>query len=90
VQEWQHQLRSSLHPAIFAALYYAVDHIMRYLSMYPQFRALILLYLPKVAQGLVAAAGDYYTWKLAEKIYGRGSNASWTAVCPFPCVLSAL
>lgn len=54
---------------------------MRFLSMYPQFRAMILVCLPKVFQGAVAAGGDFYTWKLAEKIYGQGSNTAWTAVC---------
>lgn len=78
--EWQHQLRSSLHPALFAVLYYVMDHFMTFLSMYPQFRAMILVYLPKVFQGVIAAYGDYYTWKLAERVYGRGSNASWTAL----------
>lgn len=52
------------------------------MSMYPQFKAIILAYLPKVFQGLVAAVGDYYTWQLAEKVYGQGSNAAFTTVCP--------
>ena len=51
------------------------------MSMYPQFKAIILVYLPKVFQGLVAAVGDYYTWQLAEKVYGQGSNAAFTTVC---------
>ena len=54
---------------------------MSILSMYPQFKAIILAYLPKVFQGLVAAGGDYYTWQLAEKIYGQGDNTAFTAVC---------
>lgn len=49
-------------------------------SIFPQFRAMILVFLPKAIQGTFAAAGDYYTWKLAEKLYGTGSNAAWTAV----------
>lgn len=53
------------------------------MSMYPQFKAIILAYLPKVFQGLVAAVGDYYTWQLAEKVYGQGSNAAFTTVCSF-------
>lgn len=53
------------------------------MSMYPQFKAIILAYLPKVFQGLVAAVGDYYTWQLAEKVYGQGSNAAFTTVYSF-------
>lgn len=82
MQEWHHQLRSSLHPAIFALLYFVADRVMSVMSMYPQFKAIILAYLPKVVQGLVAAVGDYYTWQLAEKVYGQGSNAAFTTVCP--------
>ncbi|KFY70382.1 hypothetical protein V499_09211, partial [Pseudogymnoascus sp. VKM F-103] len=78
--EWHHQLRSSLHPAIFALLYFVADRAMGVMSMYPQFKAIILAYLPKVFQGLVAAVGDYYTWQLAEKVYGQGSNAAFTTL----------
>lgn len=53
---------------------------MKSLSMYPQFRAMILVHLPKVFQGVIAALGDFYTWKLADKVYGRGSNFSWTSL----------
>lgn len=42
---------------------------------------MILVYLPRVVQGVFAAVGDFYTWKLAERIYGRGSYTAWTAVC---------
>ncbi|OAF60017.1 glycosylphosphatidylinositol anchor biosynthesis [Pseudogymnoascus destructans] len=78
--EWHHQLRSSLHPAIFALLYFVADRAMGVMSMYPQFKAIILAYLPRVFQGLVAAVGDYYTWQLAEKVYGQGSNAAFTTL----------
>lgn len=54
---------------------------MKGLSMYPQFRAMIVVHLPKIFQGVIAAFGDFYTWKLADKVYGRGSNYAWTAVC---------
>lgn len=79
-QEWQHQLRSSMHPALFAGLYYISEEMMKSLSMYPQFRAMILVHLPKVFQGVIAALGDFYTWKLADKVYGRGSNFAWTVL----------
>lgn len=47
---------------------------MESLAMLPQSKAAILIILPKTLQGAFAAAGDYYTWKLAERIYGRGNN----------------
>ncbi|KAL1837393.1 hypothetical protein VTJ49DRAFT_3933 [Mycothermus thermophilus] len=78
--EWHHQLRSSLHPAIFAVAYKAVDGAMAAMSLYPPFRAFILVALPGALQSLFAALGDFYTWKLAMDIYGRGSNAPWAAL----------
>jgi phosphatidylinositol glycan class B len=53
---------------------------MEYLSLFPQFRAMILVLLPNLVQAYFAATADYYTWQLAEKIYGTGSSASWSAV----------
>lgn len=79
-QEWQHQLRSSLHPALFAAFYTSSNKLMEAVSCFPQFRAMILAVLPNIVQAYFAAMGDYYTWKLSEKIYGRDSNASWASV----------
>ena len=79
-QEWQHQLRSSLHPALFAGFYLVFDKPMEYLSFYPQFRAIILSALPNAIQAISAGIGDYYTWQLAEKLYGKGSTTAWTAV----------
>ncbi|KAL1858952.1 hypothetical protein VTK73DRAFT_7721 [Phialemonium thermophilum] len=77
--EWQHQLRSSLHPAFFGALYFAAEKLMSSLQFFPQFQALILVALPKVVQSVFAAYADFCTWKLAERIYGQGSNAAWSA-----------
>lgn len=53
---------------------------MEYLSFYPQFRAIILSALPNTIQAISAGIGDYYTWQLAEKLYGKGSTTAWTAV----------
>jgi phosphatidylinositol glycan class B len=83
VQEWQHQLRSSLHPAIFGLAYKAVDGVMSFLRLFPPFRAFILVALPGALQSVFAALGDFYTWKLAMDIYGRESNAPWAAVSLF-------
>ena len=80
IKEWQKQLRSSLHPALFAAVYFIVDKPMEYLGFFPQFRALILSVLPNAVQAIFAGLSDYYTWQLAEKIYGVGSNTAWVAV----------
>ena len=38
---------------------------------------------PKTIQAGFAALGDFYTWRLAEKVYGHGSNEAWAAVCSF-------
>ncbi|CAG8972604.1 hypothetical protein HYALB_00005373 [Hymenoscyphus albidus] len=78
--EWDHQLRSSLHPAMFAAIYYAANKTMELVSCFPQFRAMILKVLPNVVQALFAAATDYYTWQFAEKIYGKGSRSAWVTL----------
>lgn len=53
---------------------------MEFLGFFPQFRAMILTKLPNIVQGIFAALGDYYTWKLSEKIYGLGSDTAWAAV----------
>lgn len=53
---------------------------MKFLQFFPQFRAMIMIVLPNVIQALIAAIGDYYTWRLAERVYGRGSNVAWVAV----------
>lgn len=55
---------------------------MGFLSLYPPFRAMMLVALPGALQSVFAALGDFYTWKLAMDIYGRESNAPWTAVSP--------
>lgn len=53
---------------------------MEYLELYPQFRAMVLAAIPPILQSICAAFGDFYTWRLAERIYGRGSNTAWAAV----------
>ncbi|GJC95806.1 alg9-like mannosyltransferase [Colletotrichum higginsianum] len=75
--EWRNQLRSSLHPALFAGVYYLADFVARPL---PFARPWLLLAAPKAAQAVFAAAGDWYTWQLAVKIYGADSSISWFAL----------
>ncbi|KAJ3941642.1 glycosylphosphatidylinositol anchor biosynthesis [Colletotrichum fioriniae] len=75
--EWRNQLRSSLHPALFAGVYTLADLVARPL---PIIRPWLLLAAPKAAQAVFAAAGDWYTWQLAVKIYGADSSVSWFAL----------
>ncbi|KAK4193598.1 family 22 putative glycosyltransferase [Podospora australis] len=79
-QEWQHQLRSSLHPAIFGGAYKLADIAMDAMHLFPPFRASMLVALPGALQSVFAALGDFYTWKLAMDIFGRESNAPWAAL----------
>ena len=51
--------------------------------MSPTWHADLIIAAPKATQAVFAALGDYYTWKLGEKIYGHGSNEAWAAVCSF-------
>ncbi|KAL2160559.1 hypothetical protein VTH06DRAFT_1247 [Thermothelomyces fergusii] len=78
--EWQNQLRSSLHPAIFGLAYKAAEGLMSSLSLFPPFKALMLVALPGTLQAVFAALADFYTWKLAMDVYGRRSNAPWAAL----------
>lgn len=43
-------------------------------------KAEVLLAAPKTVQALIAAIGDFYTWKLAQTAYGTGSTASAAAL----------
>jgi phosphatidylinositol glycan class B len=79
-QEWEHQLRSSLHPLIFAAVYTVADLVARTLGLAPTSRAELLIAAPGITQAVIAAVGDFYTWKLARYIYGDGSHETWAAV----------
>jgi phosphatidylinositol glycan class B len=83
LQEWRHQLRSSLHPILFAAVYRAAALLLRLFSVTPAAEAAILLAVPKVVQALFAAGLDFFTWRLAQWIFGPKSRAAWTIVCSF-------
>ncbi|KAJ2906835.1 hypothetical protein MKZ38_010333 [Zalerion maritima] len=67
--EWRLGLRSSLHPRLFATLYTAVDYAASIASISPHYRAEVLILVPKVTQAVLAAIGDWYTWRLAKSIY---------------------
>ncbi|TLS23262.1 uncharacterized protein PpBr36_05981 [Pyricularia pennisetigena] len=86
--EWQYQLRSSLHPALFGGVYLALHNVLEVLQASPEISASLLVTAPKAIQAVFAALGDYYTWKLALQIYGSSggiaSAALWlTALNPW-------
>ncbi|KAE8149252.1 Alg9-like mannosyltransferase family-domain-containing protein [Aspergillus avenaceus] len=78
--EWRHQLRSSIHPLLFAALYSVTDFSARLVHFSPAIRADLLIAVPKVAQAIISATGDLYTWKLAQSVYGRRSPDAWATL----------
>lgn len=79
-QEWREQLRSALHPALFAVTYKVADSIATVLKLAPSIKAGLLIAAPKTVQAVVAALGDYYTWKLAKYIYGARTASAWAAL----------
>ncbi|KAI4685162.1 hypothetical protein J4E81_008975 [Alternaria sp. BMP 2799] len=83
--EWRSQLRSSLHPALFAAVYRVAAHVADFCGLTLPAKAELLLAAPKVTQAVSAALLDCYTWKLAEKVYGRGSRTALTTLALSVC-----
>ncbi len=47
----------------------------------PALKSLVFVFLPNLVQSVIAAFGDFYTWRLATLIYGSESNIPWAAVC---------
>ncbi|KAJ5225500.1 GPI mannosyltransferase 3 [Penicillium chermesinum] len=82
--EWTHRLRSSIHPLYFAMFYRLVSTLSTCLNLPDPVRASLLIATPKVVQAHFAALGDFYTFKLAQRIYGydsRGEKAVlWATV----------
>ncbi|KAI1131538.1 glycosyltransferase family 22 protein [Nemania abortiva] len=77
--EWRHALRSSIHPMIFAFGYFVVDSFWASYRV-PTVKANWLLMAPKALQTAFAALSDWYTWRLAEKLYGPSSAAAWSVL----------
>lgn len=50
------------------------------LRLAPASRAELLLEAPKILQGFCAGIGDYYTWLLAQRIFGPRSNQAWAVL----------
>ncbi|GAB7364865.1 hypothetical protein MBLNU230_g5657t1 [Neophaeotheca triangularis] len=78
--EWREQLRSSIHPWIFAKVYDVAHHFSIRLQLEPAVKANLLLAAPKILQAGFAAVMDFDTARLALRIYGGGSRASIAAL----------
>ncbi|KAJ5579759.1 uncharacterized protein N7459_005744 [Penicillium hispanicum] len=78
--EWHHQLRSSIHPLLFAGIYKTADFLASVFRLPDATRAELLIAGPKTAQAVVSAIGDFYTWKLATGIYGEDSRGAWATL----------
>ena len=67
-------------------MYKAVGYVAYVGSLSEPARATLLLWAPRLTQAVFAALGDFYTWRLATKLYGEGCTASSAAVCTRFCV----
>ncbi|KAF2266627.1 hypothetical protein CC78DRAFT_513262 [Lojkania enalia] len=83
--EWRAQLRSSLHPALFAGVYQAAAKLATICGLTLTSQAELLVAAPKVIQAVSAALLDWYSFKLAEKVYGHGSGTAWTTLALSVC-----
>ena len=80
MQEWKNSLRSSIHPALFAIVYWIAAGVSWLLHLSPVSSANLLIAAPKVAQAVCAGLSDYYTWKFGVRIFGKNSNEAWAVV----------
>ncbi|XP_021355210.1 GPI mannosyltransferase 3-like [Mizuhopecten yessoensis] len=71
--EWRQGIRSYFYPTIFAFLY-------KTLAVLGLDHRLLLIKLPRILQGVIAALGDLYLFKLSWKISDR-ATAQWTLLC---------
>ncbi|KXL43387.1 glycosyltransferase family 22 protein, partial [Acidomyces richmondensis BFW] len=74
--EWRERLRSSLHPLLFASAYRSANLLAQLLDMGEESRAELLIAAPKAIQALIAALGDFFTWKFAGEVYGNRSKVT--------------
>ena len=79
-------MRSSLHPRLFAVVYRITAHLAALCGLTLPNRAKLLLAVPKVTQAVFAALLDCYTWKLAEKAYGKRSRTALVTVGEYPAI----
>lgn len=78
--EWKHQLRSSLHPVLFAGVYAGIERVLDLIHLVGPLRAYVVVAAPGLVQAAFTAITDYYVWRLASQLYGRGHNAAWAAL----------
>lgn len=71
--EWKHGLRGYLHPFVFACLY-------KFLHIFGLDSRILLIKLPRILQGVFAAFGDLYLFKLSWKLTDR-ATAQWSLFC---------
>lgn len=65
--EWREGLRSAAHPLLFAGAYKIADWL-----------GLDVVAAPRALQAVIAAAGDWYTYRLAERLLGQSTTgAKW-------------
>ncbi|KAH9836920.1 glycosyltransferase family 22 protein [Teratosphaeria destructans] len=78
--EWREHLRSSAHPILFSAAYRVAANICNFLNLKPEAQAEVYIAGPKLLQAGIAAAGDWYTWRLAGEVYDHESKSHWYAL----------
>ena len=71
--EWRYGLRCIFHPLIFATGF-------RFMQVLGLDTVGMRLILPKIMQGTFAAFGDFWTYKLARRLFGRESG-HWALFC---------
>lgn len=69
-----------MHPSMFAVIYFIAHKFLKPFTGLPYIQNIILTKLPNLVQAYFAAIGEFYTWKLAEKIYGPSSCIAWTTL----------
>lgn len=68
-------------PGLFAAVYYITSLLSDICGATPSGRAELLIVAPKVLQAVFAALADYFTWRLAGKIFGSRAGETRVSVC---------
>ncbi|KAI5067112.1 hypothetical protein GOP47_0017640 [Adiantum capillus-veneris] len=71
--EWSKGIRSYVHPLIFAGLY----KVLKFTKMDTRW---LVMKAPRLLQGLFAAAGDLYLFRLA-RLYWGDHTAKWAIFC---------
>ena len=69
-----------MHPFLFAGVYKTAEFFATALNVSAPARTELLIVGPKTLQAVVSAIGDFYTWRLATRIYGEDTTGAWTTV----------